>query len=83
MGYGNPSNIVWAGGEYSGGVHFQPGFGVHFASRRKARFILTLSQMIQNTRGERVDFDFLSNPINIKYKYWYNRTMLKIGVEWK
>ena len=82
LGYGVRSDIA-LGDDHTGGVHIQPGIGVHFASRKSARFIITLSQMLQHTRGSRVDFDFLSNPINVDYNFFYNRTMLKIGVEFK
>ena len=85
LGYGFgffSDNIEWVDNQ-TGGVHIQPGIGVHFASRKSIRFIITLSQMLQHTRGSQVDFDFLSNPINIDYNFFYNRTMLKVGIEFK
>lgn len=80
LGYGVRSDLAW-GDDHTGGVHFQPGIGVHFAARKSVRFIITLSQMLQHTKGNRVDFDFLSNPVNIDYNFFYNRTMLKVGID--
>lgn len=82
LGYGFPTNIIW-NDDHQGGLHFQPGVGIHFASRKSGRFIITLSQMIQQTGGSRTDLDVFSNPVNFNYTHWYNRTMLKIGVEFK
>lgn len=82
LGYGFRSSWFQFG-DHTGGLHFQPGIGVHFASRKRVRFIITLSQMLQHTKGNRVDFDFLSNPINIDYNFFYNRTMLKVGMEFR
>jgi len=80
LGYGFRTNIFW-NEEHTGGVHIQPGVGIHFASRKSARFIITLSQMIQHTNGTRFNFDVFSNPVSINYSHWYNRTMLKFGIE--
>ena len=82
LGYGVRSDWGW-GDDHTGGVHIQPGVGIHFASRKALRFVITLSQMLQHTKGSRVDFDFLSNPINVNYNFFYNRTMLKIGIDIK
>lgn len=80
LGYGFKTNIFW-NDNHTGGVHFQPGVGIHFASRKSARFILTLSQMIQHTKGGQNTFDVFSNPVSLNYSHWYNRTIFKIGVE--
>jgi len=82
LGYGFRTGIVW-NDNHTGGVHFQPGIGIHFAARKSARFIITLSQMLQHTKGNRTNFDVFSNPVNFRFSHWYNRTMLKIGVEFK
>ncbi len=71
------------GGDHQGGVLIQPEIGINFASRRRMRFLITLGQQIQNIRGENLDFDAFGNRIESKYKLWFNRTVLKIGFEWK
>ena len=84
------SKIGWAlpdqnafGGDHQGGILFQPEIGVNFASRRRMRFLITLGQQLQNIRGENLDFDPFGNRIESKYNLWFNRTVLKIGFEWK
>ena len=71
------------GGDHQGGLLFQPEIGVNFASRRRMRFLLTLGQQLQNIRGESLGFDPFGNRIESKYNLWFNRTVLKIGFEWK
>ena len=82
LGYGFRTNIFW-NDEHTGGLHFQPGVGIHFASRKSSRFVISLSQMLQNTKGSTFNFDVFSNPVNFNSNHWYNRTILKIGIEFK
>jgi len=82
LGYGFASDIGF-GGNHSGGVFFQPAIGVHFASRKRTRFIITLGQTLQHTKGTQFSWDSLGNEIVFDYKYLFNRTMLKIGIEFK
>jgi len=82
LGYGIASDLGF-GGNHSGGVYFQPAIGLHFASRKRARFIITLGQTLQRTKGTQWRWDSLGNEIVFDYKYLFNRTMLKIGIEFK
>ena len=70
-------------GDHSGGFLIQPEIGVNFSSRRRIRFLISLGQQIQNISGELLDFDPFGNRIESKYDLWFNRTVLKIGIEWK
>lgn len=70
-------------GDHNGGVLIQPEIGINFASRRRMRFLLSLGQQIQNIRGRELDFDPFGNRIESKFNLWYNRTVFKIGFEWK
>ena len=83
LGYGFALDNLNFGGEHTGGVYFQPAIGVHFASRKRARFILTLGQTLQHTKGTQFTWDNLGNEIVFDYRFLFNRTMLKIGIEFK
>lgn len=62
------------------GVNAQYGVGVHFASRRKGKFFLSLSMMNQNITGEEFFIDDFGNEVFTSYDVWINRPLLKIGV---
>jgi len=68
---------------HSGGLHFQPSFGVHFASRKNRRFKLSISHLLQKTTGTDTSFDVLNNPVNVNYDLWLNRTLLRFGWEFR
>jgi len=70
-------------GDHEGGALFQPEIGVNFASRKRIRFLVSIGQQLQNIRGDNLDFDGFGNPINSKFNLWFNRTVLKFGIEWK
>ncbi len=82
MGWAFPDQNAF-GGDHRGGFLFQPEIGVNFASRRRMRFLLSIGQQLQNIRGENLNFDAFGNPIESKFKLWFNRTVFKIGFEWK
>ena len=80
LGYGIGGDVDF-GNEHSGGIHFQPGLGLHFASKKRSTLTIMLSQYVQYTQGNNVSQDFFSNPIVFDYSIWYNRTMLTIGLD--
>lgn len=83
FGYGFPIHGEFFD-NHSGGVYAQPGVGLHFASRKKIRFITSLSGYIQHTKGSQNNRDFVFNtPIEVDYSIWYSRLMLKVGIEFK
>lgn len=82
IGWAFPDQNTFSG-DHQGGLLFQPEIGVNFASRRRMRFLITVGQQVQNIRGENLDFDAFGNRIESKYSLWFNRTVLKIGFEWK
>ncbi len=71
------------GSNHSGGAYFQPEIGVNFASRRRIRFTLSLGQQIQHIEGSNVNFDQFSNPVTSNFNLWFNRTIFKVGIDWK
>lgn len=82
LGWGFPDNNAW-GGDHTGGLYFQPEIGINFASRRRIRFTLSIGQQIQHIKGSNVNFDQFSNPITSNYNLWFNRTVFKVGLDWK
>lgn len=84
VGYGFPrmSDNVW-GDDHNGGVHFQPGLGLHFASKSGLKWHLGLARFIQRTTGEDVTTGPFNQPIETDFKLWYSRTVFKIGMEIK
>lgn len=80
LGYGFPIESDF-NHEYKGGVYAQPGFGLHFASRTDLKFLISLSQYIQHSNGQRRRTDLFSNPVNIDYSIWYLRLMFNLTIE--
>jgi len=80
LGYGFPSGFGFEI-DHTGGLHFQPGIGIHFPSKRNRRFKLSLSHMVQKAKGTDTSFDVLNNPVSVSYDLWLSRTMLRFGWE--
>ena len=92
LGYGIPYQTAVFDDDHSGGFFAQPGLGLHFASRSKFRFTMSLSQYIQYTTGnERFAGFFFDNfgnqifndTIDFDYSIWYTRVFLKVGIEFR
>ena len=83
LGYGRAIQTWWDNNNRRGGLFMQPGIGVKFASRNNFRFKISLSQAIQRSVGTRFDWDNLGNEVQFDYRLWQNRTMLKIGFEFR
>lgn len=82
LGYGFPrvnENVI--GDDHNGGVHFQPGIGLHFASKSGLKWHLGLARFIQRTSGQDVTTGPFNQPIETDFKLWYSRTVFKIGIE--
>ena len=80
VGYGIGARLGFSD-EHTGGPMIQPGIGVTFASKKKKRYSLSLSQYIQHTKGQSNSVDVFSNPVEFDYSLWYNRLMLNFMVE--
>ncbi|MDG2450356.1 MAG: hypothetical protein P8M34_11980 [Saprospiraceae bacterium] len=65
----------------SGGMNILPGIGIHFPSRNGLHFHISLHQYFQKTQGTSEMDIGMQNPIVINYDLWYNRSVVKIGVE--
>lgn len=85
LGYGFAAggNDVFFFDPHSGGFNFQPGIGLHFASKKATRWVIGIGQNLQYTRGSNTDQGPFGSPIIADYKLWYNRTVFKIGFEFK
>jgi len=80
LGWGIPEGFGWEV-NHKGGIHFQPSIGVHFASKKARRWVITLSQNVQKIKGTDTSFDIFNNPVDINYNIWMTRVMLKVGIE--
>lgn len=60
------------------GFIFQPGLGIHMASRNKFKMHFGMSYVFLRTKGAGVDW---SGDIQYDYKVWINRLVFKIGLE--
>ena len=80
VGWGFPNQNAF-GGDHEGGFLVQPEIGVNFASRRHFRFLLSIGQQFQNTRGDFLFFDNIGNPVDGNFNVWFSRTVFKIGLE--
>jgi len=82
LGWGFQNGEPWRT-DHSGGLYFQPEIGVNFASRRRIRFTLSVGQQIQHIEGSSFIFDQFSNPVTSTFNLWFNRTIFKVGIDWK
>jgi hypothetical protein len=83
LGWAFPNEQAFQIAAQSGGILIQPGIGINFASRKNLRFLIGFNQLIQHSKGERVSFDPFGNRITSKFNIWFNRTVLRIALEWK
>lgn len=72
-------SITNTGFNVKSGFKFEPGIGVSFASKRRIKSYLTLSQNIQYFKIDGSENDIFNNPIQIESKLWSNRLTLKFG----
>jgi len=83
-GYGSGPDEESESGRHGGGVQAQAGVGIHFASRRRSRFILSLGYHVQNTSGQQFFLDTFGNEVLVNYDdIWVNNFVLKFGIEFK
>ncbi len=68
---------------HEGGLMGQPGIGLLLASKGNFRISLKLSQYIQSTKGNTTQIDSIGNPVFGRYRLTYNRTLLKLGIEFR
>jgi hypothetical protein len=81
LGYGFASNINGWNDEHSGGVLFQPGLGVHFASRSRFKFQVFINHVMYKTSGSTRGSDWIGNQVFVDYSLFYSRTVIGFGVE--
>lgn len=67
--------------EHTGGFMMQNGIGIHFASRKKMKFVLSLCHYMQETEGQESFIDDFGNEISTEFDIWIHRSMIKFGIE--
>ena len=84
LGYGFANEDIWFGlHEFTGGIHLRPGIGMLLASRNSFRLLLGIHQYIQRTSGKSIQFDFNGSQIEADYSLTYNRTVIRLAVEFR
>ncbi len=66
-----------------GGIQWQGGLGVHFASRKRGRFIISLGYYLQKTNGIQFYLDDFGNEVKIDYDLLITRPIIKLGIEFR
>ena len=79
LGIGLSTGDRWRG-SHTNGIYFQPGVGIEFASRKKLKWSIKLSQYMQNTSGTQTFPSNFNTEATINYKQFYNRTMIGVGM---
>lgn len=69
--------------KYDGGAYAQPGIGLNFASRKKFRMIMSLSQYFQYSSGEQHSIDVFGNLVDFEYSGIRSQFTFKIGIEFR
>lgn len=65
----------------NGGINFQAGGGMHFSSRKKSKFVLTLGYHMQKTDGTERFIDDFGSEIIADYDIMIQRLILTFGME--
>lgn len=81
LGYGRGHDGGAGNIEHSGGLFFQPGVGVHFASKGRLKWHVFMRQAVFHTNGVSAGNDFMGNRVQTSYSLWYNRTVFGFGFE--
>ncbi len=63
------------------GFTMQNGLGLHVASKRHYKLVLSVGHYLQRAKGTNRFFDFFDNEVVVDYKYWISRPIFKIGLE--
>ena len=77
---------MYQNNHYDGGVTGQVSFGVHFASRRKWRFLVEANLGYQKTSGRINTFDWnqlnwTDFPVTVEYDITFIRPGISVGIE--
>lgn len=67
--------------EHSGGFNTQTGLGIHFASRKRSTFLISLGFYTQKTNGTEFFLDNIGNEIQTEFDILIKRLMFKFGWE--
>ena len=83
IGFGSGSSDENENVNNAGGMNWQGGLGVHFAARKRARFILSLGYYFQKTKGTQFFLDGFGNEVKIDFDMLITRPILKFGIEFR
>ena len=67
--------------DHTNGLQMQNGIGLHFASKRKSRFVLQLAHHYQKTEGVEFFTDTFGNEIKTEFDILISRIILKLGFD--
>lgn len=67
--------------EHSGGFNSLNGLGIHFAARKKSRFLIQLGYYTQKTEGREFFLDPIGNEIDTSFDILIKRLIFKFGWE--
>ncbi len=70
-------------GDFKGALGGRLGFGVNFSSKKKLRYLLTVSQNFQHAEGDRFNQDLFNNDIRYNYNLWLTRIVFRFGIEFR
>ena len=65
----------------SGGINILPGVGFRLPTSGKIHFLLSAHQYFQKTKGNGLYDQGFRYPVEVSYNLWYNRTVIKVGIE--
>ncbi len=83
-GYGSGPADEAESGRHSGGIQGQIGAGIHFASKRRSRFVLSLGYHVQHTSGQQFFLDTFGNEVLVEYpNTWINNFVISFGIEFR
>lgn len=84
LGYGSGPSETNESGRHGGGFQTQGGIGIHFASRKRIRFIMSFGYHTQYTNGEQFFRDGLGSEVRVQYEdLWVDHFVFKFGVEFR
>ena len=83
VGYGFGNDNEESADANQGGFQIYGGVGLHFASRKSTKFMLSLNAYVQKTNGVKFFLDHFGNEVITNYDIWVRRPILKLGVEFE
>ena len=83
IGYGFKADDDQFANDHSGGIQFQGGMGLQFASRKKMKMVLSLGYHLQKTNGSERFIDLFGNEIITAFDILIRRIVFTVGFEFQ